>query len=177
MNIKGKCLEKNFEHYNYSLPIWQRRYEWKEPFWENIWKSSVNAYSTGSTDYSDVFLGTLLFQQLRPGDTHLHIIDGQQRLITITLLLSAIRDHASEDIDLQNKINKLILCNPSKYRQNIPNEKIKPFPLDEIYYRFFINGLTNSNAKSDHIISDLTLGSKSNTNFFFVQIYKSEDVS
>lgn len=66
----------------------QRRFKWKEPQVDQLWRDISNAYSQQRDGY---FLGTLLVFPLS-SDT-VSVVDGQQRVTTVSLLLAVLRDH------------------------------------------------------------------------------------
>lgn len=75
----------------YNVPYFQRGYVWDEYNWEGIW----NELSAGR---SDSFLGSIILKKddspyLDSPATHKTIIDGQQRLTTLTILLRAMLDY------------------------------------------------------------------------------------
>lgn len=80
----------------YLIPSYQRPYSWKEDECENLW-DDLYGYALPDQDDpvsfnkngSPYFLGTMvIFPEGRPGG-RLEIIDGQQRMTTITLLIRA----------------------------------------------------------------------------------------
>ena len=76
----------------YRIPRYQREYEWDSEkiaeFWEDL-SSSDEPY----------FLGSFIFNtEKEKNEGYVDIIDGQQRLITITILSAVIRDLA-KDLD------------------------------------------------------------------------------
>lgn len=76
------------------IPRYQRTYSWPkekaEEFYEDFIEESAKA------EDNLAFLGTILFAISEDGS--LEVIDGQQRLITITLFLAALRDVLSKSI-------------------------------------------------------------------------------
>ena len=75
----------------YTVPDYQRLYSWDEEQWDDFWTDLVNI----SKDETH-FLGSIVvikhtgaFDQL----DRLELVDGQQRLTTISLLLVALREH------------------------------------------------------------------------------------
>ncbi len=108
------------------IPIYQRVYSWEKEQCKELWDDIIKI---GGDDKMDGhFIGSILY--VLDGFTHsdnaLLIIDGQQRLTTITLLLTALRDHWSDkrkDIEDHYLINsdkdgdkkfRLILSEPDK---------------------------------------------------------------
>ena len=65
----------------------QRRYKWTKEQVKQLWVDICNAREKNVPWY---FLGTLLLEPLP--DQRVSIIDGQQRIATISLLLAVLRD-------------------------------------------------------------------------------------
>lgn len=98
----------------YLIPLYQRQYAWRvAPQLELLWEDIERAIQRLMTDRSALtphFMGAMVINQLKTFGKQVQayeIIDGQQRLTTFQLLLSAIRDvaraHGSKYADeLQN---------------------------------------------------------------------------
>ncbi len=93
------------------IPIYQRLYSWEKEQCKQLWDDIVK--TGGSDQIEGHFIGSILY--VLDGITHsnnaLLIIDGQQRLTTITLLLTALRDHWS---DKRKEIENHYLINSNK---------------------------------------------------------------
>lgn len=78
-------IEGNIEHYH--IPKYQREYVWGRYEWETL----INDINENDLDY---FVGSVIvvsYTDVRPGAEKIYqVIDGQQRLTTLTLLLAAI---------------------------------------------------------------------------------------
>lgn len=85
----------------YLIPVFQRRYSWKEKHWEALWNDlSELLYSPLGEDEHFIGAFVCMSGNNSPGDRPQYlVIDGQQRLITISLILCAIRDVA-EDLEI-----------------------------------------------------------------------------
>ncbi|PDX31071.1 hypothetical protein BB463_07245 [Helicobacter pylori] len=99
MDAKATTLLNFFEenqNNQFVIPIYQRLYSWKKEQCEQLWDDIIK---TGGNDkMNGHFIGSILYA--RVDDTHsspLLIIDGQQRLTTITLLFIALRDRSSDE--------------------------------------------------------------------------------
>ncbi|MGI5179464.1 DUF262 domain-containing protein [Dactylosporangium sp. CA-152071] len=101
----------------FRVPLYQRTYSWQEKQWAQLW-SAIREQAEALTD-SDPgpahFLGPVV---LAPGPTlpsgpqRWIVVDGQQRLTTLSLLLCALRDRARlEDAKLADKIHEDYLTN------------------------------------------------------------------
>ncbi len=79
------------------IPIYQRVYSWEKEQCKQLWDDIVK---TGGNDQIEGhFIGSIVFVHdgiYTTNYNELLIIDGQQRLTTITLLLTALRDHWSD---------------------------------------------------------------------------------
>lgn len=82
----------------FVIPVFQRDYTWlAEPHCAQLWRDVLRA-ARSETDRMH-FLGSIVY--IATGDnsagfTRWLMIDGQQRLTTLTLLLAALRDHIKE---------------------------------------------------------------------------------
>ncbi|MCQ2838277.1 DUF262 and DUF1524 domain-containing protein [Helicobacter pylori] len=89
----------------FVIPIYQRLYSWKKEQCEQLWDDIIKI--GGNDKMNGHFIGSILYA--RVDDTHsspLLIIDGQQRLTTITLLFIALRDHLSEEVEILEKFSR-----------------------------------------------------------------------
>lgn len=100
----------------FSIPIYQRLYSWTEKECERLWDDII---TTGSRNVPSHFIGSImyiekgLYQISKPEP--LLIIDGQQRLTTISLLLEALaRQIGDNEIEgfSAKKIRNYYLINP-----------------------------------------------------------------
>ncbi len=72
----------------FMVPIYQRPYSWTDIQIQDLYRDVSDAMAPPIQDY---FLGTIV--TTRHEDGRLTIIDGQQRLVTISVLIAAIRDY------------------------------------------------------------------------------------
>jgi predicted transport protein len=78
----------------FVIPVFQRDYSWSEAQCDQLWRDVLRiASEPGDRGH---FLGSLVYVSTgdsSAGFTRWLLIDGQQRLTTLTLLLTALRDH------------------------------------------------------------------------------------
>ncbi|WP_153797005.1 DUF262 domain-containing protein [Foetidibacter luteolus] len=84
-----KEIRKIFETGYYHIPRFQRPYSWEKEQVSEFWHDTV---LESETDY---FIGSIVVY--KKSDELFGIVDGQQRLTTITMLLCAIRDYYSAE--------------------------------------------------------------------------------
>ncbi|GAA9839950.1 hypothetical protein VN0561_10890 [Helicobacter pylori] len=97
MDAEATTLLKFIEDNNknqFFIPIYQRLYSWEKEQCKQLWDDIIKI---GRDDkMNGHFIGFILYMK-HSGNTLL-IIDGQQRLTTITLLLIALKDHLSDEV-------------------------------------------------------------------------------
>lgn len=77
------------DKFEYHIPVYQRPYAWQEENAETLFDNLFDFYSeTSATD--DYFLGSIVLVKKTKTDDYAEITDGQQRLITLTILLASI---------------------------------------------------------------------------------------
>ncbi|TPH28983.1 DUF262 and DUF1524 domain-containing protein [Helicobacter pylori] len=110
MEAKATTLLRFFEenqNNQFVIPIYQRLYSWKKEQCEQLWDDIIKI---GGNDKMDGhFIGSILYAGV--DDTHsspLLIIDGQQRLTTITLLFIALRNRSSDEVKRKKMESYLI---------------------------------------------------------------------
>jgi len=79
-----KSVLKTSDH-TYSIPRYQRGYSWKRGDVSTFWNDMME-------EWSGLFIGTILLIQGEKRGDRTEVIDGQQRILTITILFSSIRD-------------------------------------------------------------------------------------
>ena len=118
----------------FIVPLFQRTYTWKEENWTTLWNDLIETYESGPG--AQHFLGSIVTKAL-PGDpvavAPFLVVDGQQRLATLTILLAALRDTAREsDATLADKLNDLYLKN--RYVSGLETYKVLPTQGDRSPY-------------------------------------------
>ncbi|NHA89779.1 DUF262 and DUF1524 domain-containing protein [Helicobacter pylori] len=97
-------FEEN-QNNQFVIPIYQRLYSWGKEQCEQLWDDIIKI--GGNDKMNGHFIGSILY--VLDGNTPsspLLIIDGQQRLTTITLLFIALRNHLSEEIEILEKFSR-----------------------------------------------------------------------
>jgi len=116
----------------FQVPVFQRPYSWEE---KQVKELFYDIKTAALTDKSEVyFLGTIVTTY---NEDYLDVIDGQQRLATITILLAVIRDYfyKVEDKDRVDHIT-------SKYLQSkdlVTKEILPKLKLNESDNDYFCN--------------------------------------
>ncbi|GAA7979076.1 DUF262 and DUF1524 domain-containing protein [Helicobacter pylori] len=123
LDFIGKSREKQF-----VIPIYQRVYSWEKEQCKQLWDDIIK---TGGNDQIEGhFIGSIVFVHdgiYTTSHNELLIIDGQQRLTTITLLFIALRDHLSDEDEFLEKFSRQKIQN--RYLINSDEKGDKRFRL------------------------------------------------
>jgi len=88
----------------YTVPHFQRDYSWEQEQWEDLWADIENLEQEGFH-----YMGYIVLQRKSQND--FEVIDGQQRLVTLSLLILAAMQHiqqlAEKGEDAENNENRL----------------------------------------------------------------------
>lgn len=120
----------------YQVPLYQRVYSWGKKQLDQLWSDVVELERTLMDDpKASHFIGSLVLASSPDfgaiGVNKFLVVDGQQRLTTLTLLLAALRDHLFETgdtdrasgIDAQYLINVFDIGKPLKV---VPTQADRP---------------------------------------------------
>lgn len=119
----------------YLIPSFQRSYMWNEDAWESLWRDLLDTFEAGEnqTHFFGIITTKAIDLELFVVKFHKYLlIDGQQRLITICILLAAIRDTASSsDKQIAQFVNNLLFVSTSLLGIKIPQPKLVPIKSDK----------------------------------------------
>ena len=114
-------------HVQFVIPVFQRDYSWNEEQCDQLWSDILKAAAAPGDQGH--FLGSIV--SVPASDTGMGlmrslVIDGQQRLTTLMLLLTALRDHLRAETDaasddraqLANQIQSGYLLNPDFFSES-----------------------------------------------------------
>lgn len=134
-SIIENILSKNDR---YTVPDYQRLYSWENEQWDEFW-SDLNSIEKNDTH----FLGSIVVIK-RPGSydelDQMELVDGQQRLTTISLLLCAMRDYydQSGEQGLADKIDSDYLHEDDLNNNTFSKLTLSRFDRDE--FKSVLNG-------------------------------------
>lgn len=112
----------------YIMPVFQRYYTWGQSNWDQLFRDALELLGTEATTKRH-FLGSIVTvpNAHQPGEIPSYlVIDGQQRLTTLSILLCAIRDYALHNdwLELAAEVEENYLI----HRFKKGKERYKLFP-------------------------------------------------
>lgn len=125
----------------YVVPLFQRPYSWDKKEWDVLWDDLV--WLCENEEPSSHFIGSIVTMptiSVPEGVFKLLLIDGQQRLTTIFILLSLLRDAARNNAnnDLAQEIEQTMLVNP--FKKGTDYFKLLPTQIDRDIFKTLIQG-------------------------------------
>jgi uncharacterized protein with ParB-like and HNH nuclease domain len=137
---------------SFQIPIYQRDYSWTKEEWEDLW-NDIEDIPNDKTHY----LGYLVWQPVEDKADSYLIIDGQQRITTLSLLALAVckllKDWAEEGIETEGnnkryeEIRKLYIGNYSLSRL-ATDPKLKLNRNNDDFYQSYLLNLRQPQAIS-----------------------------
>lgn len=128
--------------YSFSIPDYQRPYAWRREQAMQLLDDLSEALDRNATE--PYFLGSVVLVKDNQKPTS-EVIDGQQRLTTLTILLAVLRDLADDD-EVRSSLGQLI-CEPgSKIMALEPQPRLALRKRDRTFFDEYIqrnNGVTN----------------------------------
>src|SRR5690554_6125003 len=166
-------IKELFSSDDYVIPIYQRNYEWGEPQITQLIQDIAD-YILKSKDTENkpkYYIGSLIaYERKLEGGVIYETIDGQQRLTTLTILLSVIKkEYPSIELSWYKKLNlsfdsRIIASNTLSYLFNgesLDNKECN-VPIQQGYY-----DVKKSLAK---ILADNKLTIKNFCEYFFEKV-------
>ena len=149
----------------FIIPVYQRPYSWKKSNCKELFNDLMEVYKKG---YENHFFGSIVYVAQEDSGHHEYIIiDGQQRITTVSLLLLAIRNYILSNETIQNigiKTNKITNAYLiDEYADEDENLKLKLIQEDKEIYEKLVKNEEVGEPDSNIVI---------NYNYFLREISK-----
>ena len=116
---KGNIYEILNGNKQFLIPVYQRFYSWDTIQCRRLWNDIVEMQKEGKVGHFVGSIVNIAEQAMPTGVQKYMIIDGQQRMTTLTLLLLALRDYAIKNPDdttiNDRRIDNMLLKNEYEY--------------------------------------------------------------
>jgi uncharacterized protein with ParB-like and HNH nuclease domain len=133
----------------FQIPLFQRPYSWKKENWETLWEDLMSLYNDEVKGF--YFLGPIVTQSVpgtAEGISPFIVIDGQQRLTTLTIVLAALRNYLKKsDSEKAEEVHNLYLIN--QYKKGDDIYKILPTQDDREVYKSIIQSKKIKDLKKE----------------------------
>ena len=110
----------------YKIPEFQRDFSWKEENWEDLWQDLMDVYNETEPQH---YMGAIVLQNTDDKKTFI-VVDGQQRITTLSLFVLAIAKHIKDLIDKGRDVD-----NNKERLKKILDTYIGEKSLSDLYYK------------------------------------------
>lgn len=133
INATEKPLSRVFmSDYRFAIPSFQRAYTWQT---ENILQLVSDLQDAGSSAGTPYFLGSLIL--VRDGESKYQVIDGQQRLISLSIIIAVLRELETDPVLLQ-ELDELIREPGNKLRGIKAEPRLRLRDRDAAFFRDYV---------------------------------------
>lgn len=84
----------------YRVPPFQRDYSWNEEHWEDLWQDILVLHRNPDSSH---YMGALVLQSSSTSDKEFTVIDGQQRLATLSIVAIAVIDKIQKLVEQEEQ--------------------------------------------------------------------------
>lgn len=149
MKSDNKQILKSYfsNNYQYHIPFFQRSYVWRADNWSTFYENLVeetDAFESGQM--SEHFIGTLITKQRQSTNfevSEIELIDGQQRMTTVSIVIKALADTGTgEYANLQKNTNDLVVFEDNKGNRHF---RIKHSDVDRKYFEAIMTNQSQAN--------------------------------
>ncbi|MEL6468656.1 MAG: DUF262 domain-containing protein, partial [Cyanobacteria bacterium J06623_4] len=84
--------------YIYRVPRYQRDYSWKKDNWEDLWLDIIDLHDAQDSPKNSHYMGALVLKRENDDEVRT-IIDGQQRIATLSILVIAVIKKINDLVD------------------------------------------------------------------------------
>jgi uncharacterized protein with ParB-like and HNH nuclease domain len=137
------------------IPVYQRDYAWKTENCNKLWQDILELKTSGRVSH---FLGTLV--TINSGFGNYLVIDGQQRLTTISIFILALKnvlkkktEKTDEEVRLEKVLEGYLIDEESLSQET--RIKLKPNKLDNIYFQEIFNENFGTSLDSNIVLNFL----------------------
>lgn len=118
--------------YRFTIPSFQRAYTWQT---ENILQLVCDLQDASASANTPYFLGSLIL--VRNGDCKYQVIDGQQRLISLSIIIAVLRELETDPVLLE-ELDELILEPGNKLRGITAEPRLRLRDRDAEFFRSYV---------------------------------------
>lgn len=141
----------------FVVPVYQRNYDWKKDNCKQLFEDTITIVKTGRTH----FLGTICFKVDNSHERS--IVDGQQRLTSISLMLKAIYDYVPDE-EIRSEINDYLYNKGRSTDSDFLRFKLHLNKRDDEVYHILLN---NSKKSIENLLTITQKNSRVYQNYLY----------
>ncbi|MCR4485456.1 DUF262 domain-containing protein [Streptococcus parasanguinis] len=146
-------LTKDEQICYFSIPLYQRKYSWSEKQWEELFSDLFHSFA--KADMNTDYWGNIIVYK-KDSENNYELVDGQQRIITLLLLIASLGNIEKNDGYLPLKFNDEQNSVWVKIAENsglTQDEKRHPFNRAKKYFTTLVSEqAVDKQALLDHLL-------------------------
>ncbi|WP_405669006.1 DUF262 domain-containing protein [Streptomyces sp. NBC_00055] len=131
--------------YHFQIPDYQRPYAWEEEQALQLLTDLTEALERSADE--PYFLGSVVLVK-NSGAATADVIDGQQRLTTLTILLALLRDLTDDD-DLSKDLDRLVMEPGDRIRSLLPKPRLSLRSRDAAFFQKYVQAKASTEELLD----------------------------
>ncbi len=143
-----------------TVPLYQRSYAWEDSHVNDLYDDLLTSIRNAEDEY---FIGSIVISS---GNERDEVVDGQQRLATISIFLAAIRDYFQSQDD-QARVDHIqgqyLSSTDRRSLEEVPNLRLNNNDNNYFYNRIILNpsqDIETTRASHDRLLSAFKLAKK-----------------
>lgn len=146
-------LTKDEQICYFSIPLYQRKYSWSEKQWEELFSDLFHSFA--KADMNTDYWGNIIVYK-KDSENEYELVDGQQRIITLLLLIASLGNIEKNDGYLPLKFNdeqNSVWVKIAENSRLTQDEKRHPFNRAKNYFTSLVSEKTvDKQALLDHLL-------------------------
>lgn len=146
-------LTKDEQIYYFSIPLYQREYSWSEKQWEELFSDLFHSFA--KADMNTDYWGNIIVYK-KDSENNYELVDGQQRIITLLLLIASLGNIEKNAGYLPLKFNdeqNSVWVKIAENSRLTQDEKRHPFNRAKNYFTTLVSKqLVDKQALLDHLL-------------------------
>jgi len=143
-----------------TVPLYQRSYAWEDSHVNDLYDDLLSSIRNAEDEY---FIGSIV---ISAGNERDEVVDGQQRLATISIFLAAVRDYFQSQDD-QARVDHIqgqyLSSTDRRSLEEVPNLRLNNNDNNYFYNRIILNpaeDIETTRASHDRLLSAFKLAKK-----------------
>lgn len=146
-------LTKDEQICYFSIPLYQRKYSWSEKQWEELFSDLFHSFA--KADMNTDYLGNIIVYK-KDSENDYELVDGQQRIITLLLLIASLGNIEKNDGYLPLKFNdeqNSVWVKIAENSRLTQDEKRHPFNRAKNFFTTLVSDqVVDKQAFLDHLL-------------------------
>lgn len=135
ISAKDYSLWDVMNNFIYNIPEYQRPYSWTENEAGTLWDDLVDFWCLNKENENSYFIGSIVLVKQSEESPEVEVIDGQQRLSTMSIILASLMDYS---VSNNNDIKKCLWEEGIQHLNILGRSRINLRKKDSVFFENYI---------------------------------------